>query len=879
MTIASRVHFCSQLWFRAITLIGFLFVLSTGCSRSAPVMSFGDGGVDTRKQEICDGLDNNQNGRVDEGYRTDGGVYLNDDHCGACNQPCTTDSVTLVSACQQTEYGPACRSIECVEGYVATDSPMCVSKGARLCASCLENEDCGAFEAARCVKIAGENRCSVTCSPTNTCPTGYRCSADGICVPPSNSCSCYPGDLFDVACTIEVNGEACLGTATCDDGVLSGCSGTEEVCDGIDNDCNGIIDDPFVGDNGFYGVDIHNCGSCGVDCTLNPVPEQDIACAGPATSPVCAIQCQDTIDGIDVGDRVDADLQIHNLCECTVTSLEDNPATGDADGSAIDSNCDGADGVVSGSFYVLPGGNDLGPGSPIKPMGSIGAAVEAAHASLDGNAPRPFVFVAAGSYDEVLTVREGVRIYGGYSPDFNTRNPVTYPTEIHPESWELAFGGAALVAESAGLQAETVVDGVTLKGASAPGGKDNYAIGAVLIDSGKYLLLQNCTIISGDGADGKNGDDGIAGVTPTVQSGGGDLPRAAVENPAHRCISNKTNTVQGGISPLWTCGGIDVSGGAGGDSGCPRDTLSTQPDGEIGNGPKGTPGGAGGTGGSDAEGPIFPGTGSGCRQSVCCGLADFLVDTSYKIAGNGNPGRAGADGDGGAGCTDPLGKFQSNGWTYTMGKPGSSGGPGSGGGGGGAGGGAAIEWVVGDCPYPDGLGGGGGAGGSGGCGGSGGASGTSGGPSVGIFLSYSGAGALLFGTPNISNVTFIIGNGGHGGHGGHGGDGGQGGAGAKGGALLPEERIIPPLSGATSGGRGGSGGSGGAGGGGGGGCGGSSIAIWAVAEQGSLGSALADYQDDNAFKMGNGGAGGDGGGGGNFGKAGKQGEVRYALQR
>lgn len=882
MTIALKnpVFFGSPIPNRPIFLFVFSLAFVAGCGRSVSIREMIDSDIGARTAEVCDGMDNNLNGEIDEEFRNDAGLYVHNDHCGACNQPCGTNEVTLETTCRATEFGGTCRSTKCIDGYVPTESSTCVRKAARLCAPCLDNGDCGGFADARCANIAGESRCSVACDSSNPCPSGYRCSPAFVCVPPSNSCSCHAGDNFSLACTIEVNGEKCLGESMCENGILSPCAGSQEICDGLDNDCNGKTDDPFVNANGFYSVDVRNCGSCGVDCTLNPIPEKTIACAGPATSPVCSILCRDTLDGIDVGDAVDADLLIHNECECIVVSLDDEPEPAPASGSEIDSNCDGFDGVVANSFYVLPGGDDLGPGSPIEPMGSIGAAVEAAYASLESNNPRPFVFVAAGSYDEVLTIEEGVRVYGGYSPDFKARDPKSYLTEIHPKSWQAAPGGAALIAENVGVSNETIIDGVILEGASAPGGKENYAFGAYVRDSGEHLHIANSVIMSGDGSDGESGKDGAAGLPPSVDTEEGALPRASIESPSHRCTSeNPANTVRGGVAGFWTCGGINVSGGKGGDSGCPGDTLTSQPDGNPGNGPAETPGGEGGTGGSDAQGPIFGNDGSGCPANVCCDLADFIVDGSYKIAGDGDPGKAGTDGNGGAGCADSLGAITNSIWISRTGKSGSSGSPGSGGGGGGAGGGATIEWVPDACPFPDGLGGGGGAGGGGGCGGSGGNPGTSGGPSIGLLLTYSDSDAISKGAPEIKGVTFSNGNGGDGGHGGHGGDGGQGGPGAKGGALLPTERITPPLAGATSGGDGGSGGGGGAGGGGGGGCGGPSLGIWVDANGESLGSAILKYNLENIFSLGKGGSSGTGGGGGNYGQAGKNGRVRHVVER
>ena len=79
-------------------------------------------------------------------------------------------------------------------------------------------------------------------------------------------------------------------------------------------------------------------------------------------------------------------------------------------GEDLDVNCDGADGVVVESFYVASDGDDEGPGSPTRPLSSIGEALARAAESLEGDTPRPHVFIASGNYTESVTVPDGVRV-------------------------------------------------------------------------------------------------------------------------------------------------------------------------------------------------------------------------------------------------------------------------------------------------------------------------------------------------------------------------------------------------------------------------------------------------------------------------------------
>jgi Putative metal-binding motif len=857
------------------TGIGFASLFQAGCSSTKPFDQGVDAGRRTPQTEICDSIDNDLDGLIDEDYRDDAGVYTTNEHCASCNNPCLPDEVTIASQCTNSSYGPACRPTECVPGYVPTDAPSCVSWAGRLCIECLDHGDCGGFDDARCADIAGESKCTVVCDDLGNCPGNYNCDNDSLCRPPSGSCSCEGNDNFILACTIYVKDQECFGTAVCDDGVLSECTGSTDICDGLDNDCDGIADGPYVDNGGFYNVDLHNCGACGVDCTLNPLPDHEITCGGHVTSPICAMLCEDVEDGIDVGDQVDADLLTDNGCECRVISLEDRP--GSTSGNRLDSNCDGADGVVASSIYVSPVGDDSNPGSPSEPIKTISRAIETASVSLETKAPRPDIYVSSGAYEEVITLREGVQIHGSYRPDFLERDSSAHMTEVHSPTWNDSPGGAALVGEKVGLDSTTSVDGIHLRGASAPG-DEIYAFGVFLKNVGDKFKLSDGTIQAGDGADGNNGKDGVAGESSPGGKKGAD-PRGAKENNEHNCISNTTNRVQGGTGSKAECSNENVNGGDGANSTCPGDLSSKQANGKSGLGPAGTPGGSGGPGGWNCIGPIEGGSGAGCESSICCDLADFLVSSDYEVAGDGQPGQSGQGGNGGLGCEDQEGRIVDDKWTSSKPSNGTGGKPGSGGGGGGAGGGSQMEWYDFLCPYADGLGGGGGGGGAGGCGGSEGKSGTSGGPSIGILVIVDNTVDKATTTPVIRDMSILTGAVGDGGDGGHGGDGGQGGLGGHGGALLPTQKLTPTLSGPTSGGHGGQGGSGGRGGGGGGGCGGSSIGIWIEATSNPPTSALQPYLDQNNFDLADGGKGGQGGGGGQLGNNGLSGEVKSVVAK
>jgi hypothetical protein len=586
------------------------------------------------------------------------------------------------------------------------------------------------------------------------------------------------------------------------------------VCDEVDDDCDGLVDEGFRDARGAYVLDIHHCGECGVDCTLSTVPEGDLVCGGDPFAPACVLHCPDADDGIMPGDRIDADRSIATGCECIVTSATDAPGPVRTSGPMLDPNCDGADGIVVGSLYVAPDGDDAGPGSPTRPMRTIDAALARAFASRGTASPRIHVFVAVGVYTETIHVPDGVQLHGGYRRDFLSLDPDGFRVEVRAPVSTTAPGGAAIEIRGAGAT-ETVVEWIAAIGVDADGPAE-AAFGAYLLDPGPRLALRELEVRAGAPGSGAPGTAGPAGVASTALPGAGAPPRGAVEDGAHQCrVGDAANVVAGGRGGRNTCGGVETHGGDGGSPTCP--TMSSfQPPGQGGRS-TGVSGGAGGMGGQDSQGPITRDRGT-CEVDVCCGLADFSVPSDFTGPQPGRAGNAGANGTPGGACAEAFGRFAGEVWTGVDATGGTNGSAGSGGGGGGGGGGAAMQWFDLVCEFADGLGGGGGGGGAGGCGGAAGTGGTSGAPSVAILVRYSSASPS--GVPTIARAILAPSDGGRGGDGGAGGDGGRGANGAFGGSLPRSSRVTPTLAGPFPGARGGQGGNGGAGGGGGGGCGG-----------------------------------------------------------
>ena len=797
--------------------------------------------------EVCDGLDQDFDGAVDEDFRDDAGRYVHASHCGGCDRPCdAVRPAEIEVACAVLEETAVCAATRCEPGFAPSSTGRCVPLYDRLCLPCTDDGDCGDFELARCDDVGGELRCVVGCD--FGCPDGYACAEDR-CVPLGGSCACGPEDRFDLACAlIDPEGARCPGAQTCELGTLSSCEAPLEVCDAVDNDCDGIADEGFVDERGAYLVDPRHCGECGVDCTVDRIPEGDLVCGGDPFAPQCVLACPDAADGIMPGDRIDADRDIATGCECLVTALDDEPGPVGARGEMLDVNCDGADGIVTQSYYVAPDGDDGGPGSPTRPLRTLAEATRRAGEEAASGGRRVHVFVAAGSYPETMILPDGVKVHGGYRRDFLALEPAGFRVEVRAPLDTMAPGGAALIASNAG-RTDTVAEWMTFVGRDALG-PSMATFGAVVVDAGPALRLSELVLRSGVPGAGADGETGEAGEAPPGPGEDGEAPRGAVEDGRRECTEGDANTVEGGEGASNRCGDQDVSGGRGGSSRCPS-FAAFQPSGMRGRGT--AIGGNGGPGGQDSAGPIMGGP--SCPEGICCGLADFTVPSDFRGPQSGIAGGDGRSGTGGRGCDDPLGALRGDEWIPATATNGTNGTPGAGGGGGGAGGGSDITWVDGECEFADGLGGGGGGGGAGGCGGSSGTPGTSGGPSVALLVRYIDRDPRAF---VMRDVDLFPSDGGRGGDGGAGGDGGRGSAGGFGQGLELSERDTPTTSAPFPGGRGGRGGNGGPGGGGGAGCGGGSIGVWVTGGRVDVSA----WRADNDFLLGLGGLPGRGGGGG-----------------
>lgn len=506
------------------------------------------------------------------------------------------------------------------------------------------------------------------------------------------------------------------------------CSDTTSHCDETTNTCVACLEnshcpsDPLTNFTGF--------------CTANKCETSSTICA----------------DGY-----VDLDNNSDNGCECQISDENDIP---DIDGT--DSNCDGFDGITGKDgnvIFVRPGGDMRNDGfTPDKPLPSIAAALSAA---ADSN--RPYILVAAGDYNESITLKNGISIFGGYHPTTWKRQITTNQTFIKGDGkpdartkmQEADLLGHYKTVKAYEIKDKTILSGLTIVGQDAEPTNKTASTFALWSENSQNLHIHDSLIIGGRASNGKNGNNGRDGDHPDLQC-------------------------------------VPASGGKGGEAGSREQDTAIFPCNlmSIGYANHGEPGET-----------AINGAGSNNPVSKNGGMHTCGPTVDQTHGGPGDPGQPGASGlNSQPRDNNYLGGivFHENysTWLHVPHKQSAS--NGIGGNGGQGGGAAGNQSLSGDESHGTFLGVAGGDGGHGGCGGEAGNDGFAGGSSFGVLV--------LKGQVSFQNTVIQLGTGGSGGLAGTAGTGSLGQPG-KSAPSPPKEEIDLPQGG--NGGKGGNGGDGG----------------------------------------------------------------------
>jgi hypothetical protein len=749
----------------------------------------------TPEKERCNFLDDNCDGQTDEGFPAIGSICF--------------------------EGTGACQAVGILQCNAAGDGVVCSAKanpGTTEICDGADNDCDGAIDEDFPKKDepckAGLGVCEragvLECTLDGT---GLECNAvpgpvaAETCNGLDDDCNGVVDDPWpdrNTVCVVGTGVCAAAGVWSCKaDGTGIECSakagaGGAEACNYLDDNCDGATDEPFK-TGGRYVADA-TCGNCFTDCTVlwtSAVHHAKGVCDAVPAMPVCTYVCDEG--------WADPDHHPDNGCEMPLDPTAVYVAT------------------------PINGGSDAdGCGGWQAPCATIGHGLAVATA---GAGAKTKVLVSEGIYTEDVTLVEGIDLLGGHSSVTWERDPDVSVTVIAGTTPAGASSRHRKAVVAEGIVAPTEFSGFTVYGENnfltPPGEAAGNSYGVWVRNCGPGLAIRDNVVFAGRGAAGGPGVTGGQG-----GNGGPGGPGADGYDTGTTTCSTSTNP--GGAGGASTCG---AAGGAGGTGHCPHNN-DQEPAGGAG---QGLGGGAGGVGGYDA---------SVSNDAKC--ISPVYASGTTKFGQFGKAGSDGASGASGAGCAVAAGSVAGGEWVGDPGLPGVTGTAGSGGGGGGSGGGVDIGNTV-NCQDKDTLGGSGGGGGAGGCGGTAGTGGMSGGGSFALFVVWDAVGAPA-GLPAVEG-NLLMRN--HGGDGGPGGIGGTGGAGGKGGSGGDVAGLYFEFA-AGIGGFGGAGGFGGHGGGGGGGCGGGSYGIYVSAPAGLAGYCLPAAA--NQFgAVGEAGAGGPGG--------------------
>ena len=128
-------------------------------------------------EDVCDGFDNDCDGVIDNAFVGEDGAYSTVDHCGGCGLSCAGRfAFAAAVACDTSGEAPQCVIDACEDGFQQVSDILCQPLQPTLCLPCEADLDCSlSSPGSRCVAIedvGDPSRTATVC--------GRDCSPDGL---------------------------------------------------------------------------------------------------------------------------------------------------------------------------------------------------------------------------------------------------------------------------------------------------------------------------------------------------------------------------------------------------------------------------------------------------------------------------------------------------------------------------------------------------------------------------------------------------------------------------------------------------------------------------------------------------------------------------